>query len=153
VSSLGVDNFDQLSWHDNHCYGFDIEEQADGVGRLRLDLDHIVEWLKKDGRYSFRVAPAFLIFHQVSDLTVSLNYAVATAAIGPFSIHEVRRERISHPNGHSSYSWEIDLNWPEGRITFRAPSFSQEVRAPAVETERQHLSAEERRALLSGGAP
>ena len=135
-----------MSWHDNHVHGLAIEEGAHGLGELRLDLDHIVEWLAcADGKCSFRLAPALLTFHGVSDLVVSLDYAGPSAALTPFSIHEVRRTLLPH----GRYAWEIELNWPKGRIAFNADGFAQVLHGNAVESERQYLSAAERRAAQS----
>lgn len=140
---LRTEAFNAMSWHDNHVHGLAIEEGAHGLGELRLDLDYIVEWLAcADGKFSFRIAPALLTFHGVSDLVVSLDYAASSAALTPFSIHEIRRT----PLPHARYAWEIELNWPKGRIAFSADGFTQALRGSAVESERQHLSAAERRA-------
>jgi len=151
---LGTDDFDRLSWHDNHVHALLIEERANGLGELVLDIDHIVEWVPpREGTHLFRVAPAFLRFQGVSDLRISLDYAAVSAAMTPFSIHDIRRERIDHPNGYSTDAWEIDVNWPPGQITFNATGFTQELRGAVIETQEQYLSPEERRAALQTNTP
>ncbi|MBM3770562.1 MAG: hypothetical protein FJW27_04590 [Acidimicrobiia bacterium] len=59
-------DFESLSWHDCHVYGFGLEEREHGTADLTFDLDFIVEWLcRVDRSVEFRVAPATLTFHEV----------------------------------------------------------------------------------------
>jgi hypothetical protein len=137
--------FSEMSWHDNHVHGFSIRGGEHGSGELILDLDYIVEWICGVGeRAQFRVAPATLAFQQVTDLRIDLDYASVTAALGPFSIGEIRREPIQYPTGWTTYRWTIDVNWPRGAITFQAPGFTQVLRGPAMVTSEQWLDPAER---------
>ena len=80
--------FDPLLWHDNALHAFRIEEGADGMGELVLDIDHIVEWLPpRPGTttHRFRVAPAELRFHEASDLVVTLDYTAPRFALLPMT--------------------------------------------------------------------
>lgn len=139
------------SFHDNNVHGFFVREGEHGAGELVLDIDHIVEWRQSEaGSFSFVVAPALLVFHKISDLVVSVDYKSASAAVGPFSIHEVHRREFAYPNGHKSSQWRIELNWPQGEITFVGEGLSLQLRAEPVESEGQSLSVEQRQALLSG---
>ncbi len=129
-------DFPELSWHDNHVHGLTIREGPHGAGELLLDLDFIVEWLPAPEAFAFRLAPATLTFHDVTDLSISLAYGRIGAAIGPFSIAEVSRETHDFATGHLSFSWRIVVNWPEGLISFCASGFTQDLRAaPRVSTE------------------
>jgi hypothetical protein len=70
---------DEISWHDNLVYGllFNVGDVAKGDWRseLVLDIDHIVEWICGTDSYAwFRVAPATLTFHDVTDLRVNFNF-------------------------------------------------------------------------------
>jgi hypothetical protein len=122
-----------ISWHDNHVHGFVVRAGPDGTtGELLLDLDFITEWLcSTSGAVELRVAPATLCFREVSDLRITLDYALPEAAIVPFSIGELSREVFTFPNGYSSFSWLIAVNWPAGTITFISPGFHQGLRGPA----------------------
>lgn len=71
--------FEELSWHDCHIWGIAVRvgEMSDGdfTSELVLDLDFIVEWLCSPGSLArFRVAPAELVFHDVSELYVSADW-------------------------------------------------------------------------------
>jgi hypothetical protein len=135
-TSWSTEDFEHLSWHDNHIHAFRIVEGSDGSGELVLDIDHILQWIPGNPTYSFQVAPAVLTFHEVFALRVLVDYTVPSAAIGPASIHEITRE----PQG----LWRIVLNWPSGEISFTSPGFTLRLSGPVVETCAQHLSPEER---------
>ena len=142
-------SFNSTAWHDNHVHGLSVHEGEDRGGQLVLDLDHIVEWVKpKYGSFSFRIAPAFLTFHDVSDLEIFISYAASGAAIVPFSIGEIHRDLLS-PGERPYYQWEIDLSWPKGKISFKASGFTQVLRTEPIESEGQKLSQEERQGLFA----
>ena len=129
-----MDDFDAYSWHDNHVHAFRIREGAHGTGEHVLDLDYILEWLSvPEGPFRFRVAPATLTFHGVVALRLSLDYAILSAGMTPFSIQGIEREVHLYDNGLSSFRWRIPINWPEGEITFIASGFTQVLRAAPLE--------------------
>jgi hypothetical protein len=140
------------SLHDNAVNGFFLVEGEHGVGQVILDLDHIVEWLcpvSGEEAYAFMVAPAYLIFHDASDLQLSLNYHSRSAALQPFMIREVRATEISYPNGAKSFAWEIEVNWPDGSVKLHAPKAELVLRAPPVKCAGQSLEKEVRDELLA----
>jgi hypothetical protein len=137
-----------MHWHDNAIHAFRIREGEDGCsGELILDIDFILEWLAPvEHSFNFRIAPADLTFHEVTDLVVSIDYASATAATQPMTIHEIRREAISYPNGHRSFKWNIEINWPpKGLISFQSIGFTQSLRMEPVVSGAQYLQAAERK--------
>ena len=147
---MTTDPFDDLGWHDNAIHGFGIAEGDDGCsGQLTLDIDHILEWVPPaDGeqRFSFVVAPAKLVFHEVTGLVIAIDYASRSAALQPMTIDDIRREVITYPNGYSSFSWRIELNWPEGGfIAFHSPRMSQTLAGEAVRSRAQWLMPPQRR--------
>lgn len=146
---FSTDDFEKIHWHDNAIHGFRILE-GETSGELVLDIDYITEWLPPtEGAYSFRVAPSDLTFHEVSDLVVSINYAAASAAVQPMAIHEIHREIINYPNGYSSFTWKIELNWPPNSfISFCSSGFTQSQRMEPISTGAQYLSPAERTIAL-----
>lgn len=125
-------DFEKLSWHDVHVHGLRIVEGEHGAGDLLLDIDYILEWQKQEKSFSFRIAPATLSFHQITDLKLSLDFATPTAGIVPFSLFGITREPITYPTGYKSFSWELEIVWPEGSFTFKAPRFTQTLTGPAA---------------------
>jgi len=146
------DDFSQMSWHDNAVHGIRIIEGQYGSGEFVLDIDYILEWLPKqdhEGGLRFRIAPAELRFHETTDLKIALDYASATAALTPFSIHQIQFEPIEYENGIRSKRWRIEINWPVGEITFQSPRLTQALTGSAIVSDVQSLS-DEQRAKLRG---
>lgn len=136
--------FEDFTWHDNAVHGFRVLEGPDGFsGELILDIDYLIEWLppkaKGDG-FEFQIAPADLIFHEVTDLIVSIDYVASSAALGPMSIHQVHRDAITYPSGSPSFAWKIEMNWPANAfISFQSIGFTQVLRAEPVISGAQRL--------------
>jgi hypothetical protein len=140
-----ADHFEEYSWHDNYVHGVSLQEGESGSGTLTLDIDHIVKWVcGTDGTWQFHIAPADLVFHEVTDLVLSLDYASPSFAMGPFAIHEIRREIFTYRNGATTFLWRIDLGVPKGGLSFKASGFDQTPRGPEVISGAQCLSAQER---------
>ena len=144
-------DFDRLSWHDCHIWGFDLRagdaDEEDWTSDLVLDLDFIVEWLcGVEGGARFRVAPATLAFHGVTDLRIRIDWGDSgfQTALHILSIDEIEREAVREQKVHLDrpyFSWRIRLNWPRaGEIAFGAVGFTQTLRAQPVLIDKQHLS-------------
>ena len=39
------EDFETMSWHDNHVHGIGLRSGEYGMGVLTLDLDYILEWI------------------------------------------------------------------------------------------------------------
>jgi hypothetical protein len=138
------DDFEQMSWHDNHVHGFHVTEGQHGSGEVSFDLDYILEWLKQDsGSIGFRIAPATLTFQNVSHLELGLDYAKPSAALSPFSIDSIERRQESRDR-YIALVWQLNVNWPEGFFRFEATGFEQVLRSEPVISMQQVLTAEER---------
>ena len=145
---------EDVSWHDNLIYGlrFEAGEPArnDWRSDLALDIDHIVEWLcGVDGRVSFKVAPATLTFHDVTDLVLNVD---CTDKAYPRMLNELSIDRITATpmavpfSGSRPYGrYTIALNLPQGgSIGFGASGFTQVLRAPPVVRAEQRLAPADR---------
>ena len=140
------EQFEEMSWHDNHVHGLRIVEGSYGAGELHLDLDYILEWICGEGsKVRFRIVPALLRFRNVTHLRIELDYATPSAALAPFSIHEIRRS-LEPRERYVAKVWEIDVSWPKGRIAFEADGFEQTTTAQARVVDEQFLSPRERAA-------
>ena len=147
-----VTDFDGLSWHDDTLYGlrFDVGDSFQGDWRadLVLDIDHIVEWIRGEaGKIRFRVAPATLVFHGVTDLKIAIDWGDSgdRTALHDGSIEAITREPVASQEGYpvrEHYRWRIALNWPQGgAIAFDARGFTQTLRAEPVLLDEQRLPA------------
>lgn len=139
-----TEDFDSMCWHDVHVHALRFEEGEQGAGELVLDIDYILEWLGGKPQYSFRVAPATLRFHDITDLRISLDYATPSAGMCPFVLGSITREVHMYPNGFQSLDWLLTVDWPHGEITFKSAGFTQELAGPEVITTGQSLSPAER---------
>ena len=137
-------DFSEMSWHDVHVHGLRVVEGEHGTGELNLDIDYILEWLKKDQAFSFRIAPAILQFHHMSGLRMALDYATPTIGIVPFSISGIKREPVTYKTGYNSFRWRLEVNCPEGSLEFEAPSFTQVLSGPEMISNNQRLLPSER---------
>jgi len=159
MSSVWTDaDFDAVSWHDCHIWGLAIgagdPDTGDWTSDLALDLDYIVEWTcVVDATFQFRVAPATLTFHGVTDLRIGVEWGngALQAAIHPVSIDRIERERVEQQKvflDRPYYRWRIRLNWPAGgELVFGAVGFTQRLRAEPVLSARQHLTRRERQGV------
>jgi hypothetical protein len=151
-------DFDSMSWHDCHIWAIERRagdpESGDWTSDLALDIDFIGEWIcVPSGRAQFRVAPAIIVFHGVTDPRINIDWGRSgfQVSLHPASIDRIEREPIENQKVYldrAYYRWRIGLNWPDsGEITFGAVGFTQTLRAEAVVTERQYLSRAERKHL------
>ncbi len=151
-------DFDRLSWHDCHIWAIEFRpgdpERGDWTSDLAFDIDFIVEWIcGVGGQAQFRVAPATLIFHAVTDPRIDIDFGRSDfrQIVHPISIGDITRQPIEGRQGQAGrpyYVWRIALNWPgDGEIAFGAEGFTQRLRAEAVVTSQQCLSLKERRRL------
>jgi hypothetical protein len=135
-----------MTWHDNHVHALRITEGKHGAGTLTLDIDHILEWLRSEGGgIRFRIARADLTFLGVTSLKLALDYAAASAAMGPFSIDRIER-RAEPRERYTATVWTLRLNWPGGEISFEATGFEQRLVGEPIVTDRQWLTEQERNA-------
>ena len=144
LKSWTTEDFDEMSWHDNYVHALRIVEGQHGHGSLELDLDYILEWRRDESKgFQFLIARAELVFEDVFNLSISINFASATAAIGPFSIDGVRRESEKRER-YTASVWTIPVNFPHGEIKFESSGFTQEQKAAPVLTDQQFLTHDER---------
>jgi hypothetical protein len=133
-------DFEQMGWHDCavHALAFRPERFE-----LRLDLDYILRWIaptEPGGPFTFRLAPATLVFHNVSEATVDLQ--PWTGAL-PTLDALTRADPQPTPNGRLvTWSWELDGH--EGAIRLRATGYTQALRAAPRVAPEQRLTWEER---------
>jgi hypothetical protein len=156
-----VADFEGLSWHDCHIWGLELRagapEEDDWTSDLALDLDFIADWLcGVDGATRFRVAPATLVFHGVSDLRIAIDWGRSDfqVALHDASIDRIDREPVADQKVYRDrpyYRWTIRFNWPRGgEIGFGAVGFTQTLHAEPVLSDAQRLSPSQRSRLLRG---
>jgi hypothetical protein len=158
TSSTETSDAESCTWHDDTFYGLRLDigdpQRNDWRSDLRLDIDHIVDWVRgSDGGCRFRVAPATLTFHHVTDLQVAVDCGDTggQVALHALSIDGITRERIVDQKicfDRPYYRWRIAFNWPQGgEIRFGASDFTLDLRAEPVLLDQQQLSPLDRKPL------
>ena len=153
-------DFERLSWHDCHIWAIEVRpgdpDEGHWTSDLALDIDFIAEWIcGVGGGGQFRVAPATLVFHGVTDPKIDINWGRSgfQVALHPASIATIEREAVREQKVYLDrpyYRWRIGLSWPDAsEITFGAVGFTQTLRAEPILTERQCLSLKERNRLTN----
>src|SRR5262245_32266029 len=153
-------DFEELSWHDCHIWGMEFQtgdpDEDDWTSDVVFNIDYIVEWLcGVDQSTRFRVAPARLTFHVVSDLKVAVDRGRRGFQASPTQvlIDRIRRERIPRHEqklflDQPYYRRTVELCAPtKGSIEFGAVRFTQALLAEPIVSERQHLTLRERNRL------
>ena len=144
-------DFDRLSFHDCHLWGIAFgagdSDAGDWTSDLTLDIDYIAEWLcGADGVTRFRVAPATLAFHGVTDPRVAIEWSFHgyQVALSPVSIDRIERERLVDQKVYLDrpyYRWRVVANAPAGgEITFGATGFDLTLRREPTLSDRQALT-------------
>jgi hypothetical protein len=138
-------DFDAMSWHDVHVHGFRLVDfqPENGTADLAFDLDYIMEWIagQPDQAFRFKVAQGSLRFHDVFGLRVTLDYKAPRAGMTPFSLDGISRRKLDDGSG---YAWELEVNWPSGKIEFEASGFTQSLVGPVLTQGGQSLAAKDR---------
>lgn len=158
TSSTETSDAESCTWHDDTFYGLRLDigdpQRNDWRSDLMLDLDHIVDWVRgSDGGCRFRVAPATLTFHHVTDLQVAVDCGDTggQVALHALSIDGITRERIVDQKicfDRPYFRWRIAFNWPQGgEIRFGASDFTLDLRAEPVLLDQQQLSPLDRKPL------
>lgn len=117
-------DFDRMGWHDTHVHALRLIEGPYGAGQLQLDLDYILQWNCDHPTDRFLLLPATLTFFDTAQLRLSLDYASACAALGPFSLNGLHRT-LEERERYCAQLWTLELNWPQGQITLEASGFEQ----------------------------
>jgi hypothetical protein len=149
-------DFARLSWHDDTLFGLSLAvgdvAQGDWRSELVLDLDHIVEWVCGPARgVRFRVAPATLVFHHVTDLEIALDWGDSghRTALSEPQIDRITRAVVQDQQiclDRPYYRWQIAFNWPRaGLIALGASGFTQTLRAAPTLLDEQRLPPAARR--------
>jgi hypothetical protein len=150
--------FELLSWHDCHIWGLEFRvgdsDLEDWTSDLVVRIDFIIDWIcGVGGSCLFRVAPAELVFHGVTDPLVSVAWADTglQVAMSLPSIGQIERDRVQDQKvflDRPYYRWRISLIGPEGgEIAFGATGFTQTLLGESLLTNKQHLTRIERARL------
>jgi hypothetical protein len=131
-------NFESMGWHDVHVHGFAAWPETYEVA---FDIDYICSWEEpaRGGTYfRFEVAPATLVFSNVSEVAMNIE-----STDGTITLDELQREELEPtPSGVPNFRWILSTH--EGRLTIVATGYSLYLRQPPVLIGTQSLTVAER---------
>jgi len=141
-------DYDSISWHDCCIYSINFEEDKTGSCNLSFCLDFILKATpKRDGRFSFIVAPAILRFFDVDDFACELNLAFGQS----LDIFLIEKSESKQPDLGLSH-WKIECQTYGGPkqniIEFEASGFSQNLVGAPVRSKFPCLNAKQRNSTL-----
>jgi hypothetical protein len=153
---LSSGDFKEISFHDNHVYGFSVRQKEFGED-LILDIDYISEWIcHEDRTCSFKIIPADLIFSDIVDLEINLSwgksltqpdpqYAITHSLSGEIILNGINIENYEEPIyiGYQKYIFEF-FSPEKGIMNFGAKKVSLIGRKPPVNSQEQHLDWSQR---------
>jgi hypothetical protein len=145
-------DFDDLSWHDCRIWGFQLltgdPSESDWRAELALDIDFITTWkCGIDKRITVEIAPAALVFRDVSALKIQLDWTETITWGQEISVDALERIRVEDQGDTPYYSWKFRLHAPAGAIVFRAAGFTQTLLATPIESHTCSLSLGQRSRL------
>ena len=138
--TMKTDDFTIMNWHDCKIYAIAFQESE---FKLLFDLDYIYKWiLDEDGRYKFLVAPVTLVFENVCDFNVDIEYNLDV------TIEEIQRSNPSKPK-NSDYikkdtQWDWIIETRNGEISFKSVGYTQYTRKYPIYKKTQFLDFGER---------
>lgn len=135
-------DFDQMSWHDCAVHAVAVEPAPPHPGRLLVDLDYIVEWVRPsppEDAFSFWLCPATLVFDEAWDLVGNVDLRGFSFEL---SLEALER---SGPDEHDAFRWALVGH--EFTLALCATGFTQYLRRPPVRRPQQRLSVSERGGL------
>jgi hypothetical protein len=131
------DDIDNMGFHD--CRLYSVSFPGDTL-KLKMDIDYIFDWIlnndrhKYDNTYSFMVAPCILVFDDVIDLKINLDFKNNVG----IDILSLEQTYIKSTNKIKSYKYEIETDL--GDIEFVSSGFTMQVCQPPILSEGQNLN-------------
>jgi hypothetical protein len=131
------EDFEEMGWHDSriHAIFFPNEDLE-----LSLDIDYLFKWIldDKSNLYSFWVSPCILLFFNVLNLKISIDFQ---NIIG-LDILDINRQnpRLS-PNGKTTL-WDFEIITDKGYIKFESSGYRQVVKKQPILSQSQVLDRE-----------
>lgn len=136
--------------HDNIVHGIRMISE-NFTSELVVDIDHILEWPECREGGKFKVCVACLKFHDVTDLTVRIEWGDSgyTVAVSDMMINEVVFDKTESTLRFESY-YSVTVRMSDGNSFFHFGSsgVSLEILSDSMFTSNQYLTSAERAALL-----
>jgi len=149
-------SFDENCFHDNLIHGISFVTE-NFRSDLCLDIDYIIQWPQcigaEDDEPLFIVSKALLSFHDLTDLKVNMDWGASgfSTSVTGFFIERIDQEKIDTPLLFENYyKWDIVICDHRSKLSFGASGMSLDLIGGAMSVNRQYLTENERRGMISG---
>jgi hypothetical protein len=124
-----------MGWHDARLYAFTVLPES---FELVMDVDYITKWVHPvppETHFSFWVAPATLVLHDVQNVSAQMEMSILTEV----GILDVKRGPVAVGTG---WRWVLELSC--GEIALDASAYTQYFRQEPSLITQQHLGMDAR---------
>jgi len=145
-SILTDKDFEKMDWHDVQIHAIAMANEFPRLVELLLDLDYIIQWVDPrppEEYHNFWLAPATLVFENVSELNIRLQTEQLEC-----QIDEMKRDARMTPSGVLIWQWTLSLH--QGELSFWSTGYKQYFRQRPIFHKKQHLSLDERGGISFG---
>ena len=122
------EDFERMGWHDSRIYALAFSPET---FELLLDIDYIFQWINPEPGetfYKFWVAPATLIFENVSDVDFDIGSYNSGLEIINIRRDEARKPRnAEHIQRQTEWQWTLDCQ--QGDIKLWSVGYKQYIRS------------------------
>jgi hypothetical protein len=128
-----------MGWHDSAVHGFALEPALPHPGRLLIDLDYVIEWVKPVApakAFGFWICPATLVFDPARDFSCDIDLSRRSFEL---TLDDIER---SDRDTHGAYEWTLAGH--EFTIRLHATGFTQYLRHPPINSSHQRLPLDHR---------
>jgi len=128
-------DFEQMGWHDSHVYNVSFPNKE---LEFCLDIDYLFKWVldsSKTNLYKFWVSPCVLVFFNVSNLKISIEFK---DSIGLDILDINRNESFLYLEKKITF-WNFEILTDKGTISFESSGYKQIVRKQPILNQSQVL--------------
>ena len=130
------EDFNELDWCNSEIHAIEFCGTTERAGSIRFDIDYVLEWDKPQPESPcYRVASADLVFLDVRDLRISIDFSKmfdgsSNQPSRPIRIQGIERE--SWARDDQLFAWQIAFYDMEGSICFESKGFRQTLTSEIV---------------------
>lgn len=120
-------DFKDMEWHDSHIHAISFPNED---LELSLDIDYLFKWILDDtsNLYNFWVAPCILLFFDVLNLKISIDFQNTTG----LNILDVNRQNPRLSPNKKKTIWDFEIVTDKGYIKFESSGYKQVVKKQPI---------------------
>ncbi len=155
---VAAGDFNPGAWHDRGIWGLRWhtgDGEGDWTSEFEIQFDSILHVERSDEIGHYHVAPAKLVFADVTDLRLRVdNWAHSAdcrATLQSPMIHTIERTAIQAGGDAPYYGWQVVFAMPpEGEVTFGASGYVETVLAKGMHLVNRWVLTDDERTRLLG---